>query len=325
MMVHIALYLAGAGLALFLAWIAVAIWVMRVHDRLLFQNGDLERADGWWRRFGFLTPAVYRNVVAVGYAQFSGNTQLALERAEVLAASSRHAASINMCINAFINAGRYKRALEVAAPWMAPAPHRLPPLWPLFQVNVAEAEYNLGRWLDALARLDHMRERCAALGIARAGEAQQRAWILAHLDRAAEARNAMSEVRLGDLPGIFHAEYQFTLAKVALAGRDLPLALQAVDAGLAVARRMSSKRNGLFLRARIHTARQDPVAALKDFEEGAGMTYRGQGGDGLLAWGDLLRSLGREDEARRAFALAVERDPESESAGQARDRLCATT
>jgi hypothetical protein len=60
---------------------------------------------------------------------------------------------------------------------------------------------------------------------------------------------------------------------------------------------------------------------LEDFEAGATAEYRGQGGDGLLAWGDLLHSLGRTAEALTAWRLAVERDPESESARLAATRL----
>ena len=80
-------------------------------------------------------------------------------------------------------------------------------------------------------------------------------------------------------------------------------------------------RNGLFLRARFRAATGEVDAALDDFEKAANMPYQAQGGDGLLAWGDLLRTLGREAEARRAFALVEERDPESESARHARERL----
>jgi hypothetical protein len=49
--------------------------------------------------------------------------------------------------------------------------------------------------------------------------------------------------------------------------------------------------------------------------------YRGQGGDGLLFWGDVLTRLERFAEARQAYALAVERDSQSESAQIAAGRL----
>ena len=49
--------------------------------------------------------------------------------------------------------------------------------------------------------------------------------------------------------------------------------------------------------------------------------YRYQGGEGLLLWGDALARLGRLDEARAAWALVGERDPESESAVTATARL----
>ena len=48
--------------------------------------------------------------------------------------------------------------------------------------------------------------------------------------------------------------------------------------------------------------------------------YRAQGGDGLLMWGDVLTRLGRADEAEQAYALAIERDGQSESARLAAGR-----
>jgi len=48
--------------------------------------------------------------------------------------------------------------------------------------------------------------------------------------------------------------------------------------------RETCRPNGLFLRARICTAAGHSVDALADYEVAASMTYRGQGGDGLLAW-----------------------------------------
>jgi tetratricopeptide (TPR) repeat protein len=157
--------------------------------------------------------------------------------------------------------------------------------------------------------------------IVRAGYGQQRAWILAHLGRVADARAAVQQVVPSGLPGIFQTEYHYTLSRVALAEGDLVMALVSVRAGLDRARRAASVRNGLYLRAGILAAQGETDAALADFEKAAAMPYRGQGGDGLLAWGDLLRTLGREAEAIRAFALAMERDPESESAREAERRL----
>src|SRR5207248_1912052 len=46
-----------------------------------------------------------------------------------------------------------------------------------------------------------------------------------------------------------------------------------------------------------------------------------RGGDGLLLWGDLLVRLERRGEAPEAYALAIARDGQSESARLAAERL----
>lgn len=53
----------------------------------------------------------------------------------------------------------------------------------------------------------------------------------------------------------------------------------------------------------------------------AAWSLRGQGGDGLLAWGDTLATLGRAEQAAAAWRLVIERDPESYAAALARERL----
>jgi hypothetical protein len=51
--------------------------------------------------------------------------------------------------------------------------------------------------------------------------------------------------------------------------------------------------------------------------------YQGQGGDGLLLWGDVLKELGEIQWARRAYGLTIARDGQSESARLAAARLIA--
>jgi tetratricopeptide (TPR) repeat protein len=311
----------GIACALLLGWTALSVWVHQVHNALIFEAGDWRGAERWLRWFGFMIPARLRRLSALTIAEYAGHTALALERAEQLLSAHDDLSSLNGGVNAFINAGQYGRALEVAARWTAPPSDPAPLAWALLQVNLAEAEYNLGRWDAALSRLDRVRASCNPRGLANAGERQQRAWILAHLGRPGEARAALSGIDTRDLPGIFHAEHQFTMARVALAAGEVEQAYRDVQRGLSLARRASSVRNGLFLRARILAVRGATDGALRDFEKAAALPFRTQGGDGLLAWGDLLRAQRREQEAQSAFALAVERDGESVSARHASERL----
>lgn len=224
-----------------------------------------------------------------------------------------------LVVNARITAGRYQSALETgASPLLGPDD----PWWPLLQVNLAEAEYNLGSWKAALERLDKLRARGPITEpISNAGEQLQRAWILTHLGEVDAARAAFEGAAEDALPFEYRAEYHYTHAVLCLAADKLDEALAAIERGVAKAQRVSSARNGLFLRARIRAARHEHELALADFEQAAAAEFRWQGGDGLLAWGDLLQQLGRTAEARSAWQLAVERDAESESAAVARQRL----
>jgi tetratricopeptide (TPR) repeat protein len=296
----------------------VVLW--RLQD-LIFRAGDWPGASRWLRRFAFAMRPWYRRTMELAIAEFAGRTAEALDGAEQLIADTDHPLALNQCVNVFINAGRYRRALELEALCPQPASRYERDMVVLLQVNLAEAEYNLGRWREAEARLEWLPRLDRDLRVSVPGAWQQRAWALAHAGRAADARAAVRRVESGRLPRIYLAEYQYTLAMVALAERDTAAALACVDAGLARARRAASIRNGVFLRARVLAARGDAEPALAEFERAASMPYRGQGGDGLLAWGDLLRTLGREPEALRAYALAGERDPESAAAREAGGRL----
>lgn len=234
----------------------------------------------------------------------------------------------NLALNARIHRGRYHDALRIARPTDRMLLHD--PSWrPFFidlghlvQVNLAEAEYNLGRWREALARLEALAPHLDEMQpLTRAGLAQQRAWILAHLGRHDEAAAALAVANRDDLPAAYHAEWHYTRGVLALLAGDPQAADGAFQAGLACAVRPSSERNGLFLRARARAALGDHDEAEALFGRAAEHAYRHQGGDGLLAWGDLRAQAGRLDDARRAWELACARDPESASAAVARERL----
>lgn len=226
--------------------------------------------------------------------------------------------TLNAAVDARVARGDYRGALElprVFAPRDADTASAL-----LVQINLAEAEYNLGRWTEAWDRLRGLDPLAAAFPIARAGLSQQRAWIAAHGGRADEALHHWWRAELEDLPPRYHAEHFFTGAVAQIAAGDLAAADRCARAGARVAVRASSRRNALAICGRVAVAMEQWAEAERLFRAAALYPYRGQGGDALLLWGDVLLRLGEPDEARRAYGLAIDRDPQSESAQLARTR-----
>jgi tetratricopeptide (TPR) repeat protein len=226
--------------------------------------------------------------------------------------------SLNAAVDVRIARGDYRGALELSRAFVAHGADTMSAL--LVEINLAEAEYNLGRWSEAWDRLRGLDPLAAAFPIARAGLSQQRAWIAAHTGRAGDALHHWHRVELCDLPRRYHAEHCFTGAVAQIAAGDLEAAQRCADAGARVAMRASSRRNALAIRGRVAAAMHEWPEAECLFRAAALHPYRGQGGDTLLFWGDVLSRLGRFEEARRAYALAIERDPQSESARLAQER-----
>ncbi|HEY6808621.1 MAG TPA: tetratricopeptide repeat protein [Myxococcales bacterium] len=226
--------------------------------------------------------------------------------------------TLNAAVDARVARGDYRGALELPrafAPRDADTASAL-----LVQINLAEAEYNLGRWTEAWDRLRGLDPLAAAFPIARAGLSQQRAWIAAHAGRADEALHHWYRAELADLPRRYHAEHFFTGAVARIAAGDLAAADRCARAGAHVAVRVSSRRNALAVCGRVAAAMEDWDQAERLLRAAALHPWRGQGGDALLLWGDVLFRLGRPDDARHAYGLAIDRDPQSESAQLARMR-----
>jgi tetratricopeptide (TPR) repeat protein len=187
----------------------------------------------------------------------------------------------------------------------------------LIQINLAEAEYNVGRWDEAEARLRPLDLACWLYPITRTGLRQQRAWIAAHRGRAVGALELCASADPRGLPRKYRAEYHFTRAVALLASGRVDDAEGALDRGAKLAQRISSKRNVLFLRARLAAARDEWDRAERLCSEAVRHRFRGQGGAGILLWAEALRRLGRQGEADAALRLVAERDPESEAAAAA--------
>jgi tetratricopeptide (TPR) repeat protein len=229
----------------------------------------------------------------------------------------------NTAIDVLISAGAYEAALGAEPPPSIPRNAREALSLVLIQINLAEADYNLGRWDTAEARLRPLDLACWLFPITRAGLLVQRAWIAAHRGRAAEALDLCASVTPRWLPLAYQAEYHFTRAAALLAAGRNDDAEVAVKDGERVARRQSSRRNALYLRARVAAADGDWDRAERLCREAAGHTYRGQGGAGLVLWAQALRKLGRHREAEETLRLVSQRDPESAAAGSAAELLVA--
>jgi len=227
---------------------------------------------------------------------------------------------LNGSVDGLIAAGRYQEALALPERFDVRG-SRDTASELLVQINLAEAEYNLGLWDDAWDRLRDLDPLAAAFPIARAGLAQQRAWIAAHTGKPDEALHWWQRADLDDLPRNYHAEHFFTGAVACLGAGRHDGARRCALAGAAAAIRPSSKRNALFIQGRVAAAMGEPARAESLCREAAAFPYRAQGGDGLLLWGDLLVRLERRGEAPEAYALAIARDGQSESARLAAERL----
>lgn len=231
--------------------------------------------------------------------------------------------SRNVAIDLLISAGAYSTALASEPPATMPTNARDALALTLIQVNLAEAEYNVGRWDGAEARLRPLDLACWYFPITRAGLLQQRAWIAAHRGRAAESLDLCAKVDPRGLPRRYRAEFHFTRAAALLAADRVDDAEAALDRGARLARRLSSKRNVLFLRARIAAARGDWDSAARSCREAVHHRFCGQGGAGIVLWAQALRQLGRQPDADNALRLVAQRDPESEAAVMAAQLLAA--
>jgi len=229
----------------------------------------------------------------------------------------------NTAVDVLVFAGRYGEALAVTGTWDDARWRDFavghPPIFVILRANLAEALYNLGRWDEALARLADL-DAAARTPLTAAILALQRAWILAHRGDGAAALRLVDGIDRVAFSAAWRAEAHYTRASALLALDRIAEAGVEAEAGLTAARRASSQRNGWFLLARVAARAGDLARACALFERGARHAYRRQGGDSLVLWGDVLSAQRRVADARTAWSLAIERDPESAAAAIARDR-----
>jgi tetratricopeptide (TPR) repeat protein len=297
-------------------------------DEAAYQSGDFRLARSCARWAGLISayPPPAQVALLAGMAQRElgapERSLSALMHRQKIEAMSPFSA--NLAVDLLISMGRYRDALRVASPVLERLRGHENALVAgvpvLVDINRAEAEYNLGLWAEAEARLERPEARCDGSPICHAGSRLQRAWILAHRGRGEEALALCDETNLDDLPGVYRAEPHYCRAAALLALGRLDAAESSIREGQSVAKRTSSERNGHFMLARVAARRERWSEAEALCRRGAEHRWRHQGGEGLLLWGDALARLGRDDEARAAWTLAGERDPESESARLASER-----
>jgi tetratricopeptide (TPR) repeat protein len=275
-------------------------------------------------------------VQAVLDARFDGDGRAAAVASEralaMLPKSFAPWAIFNCVIEAHVTGGRYAEALSLAKRWSDGARARGVELgpngWALVQINLAEAEYCAGDIDAAKQRMDHLfhcieHERApfdvhAVASIVRHGGMTQRAWIAALQGEAGEALRFIESVDAQLLPAEYRAEVHYTRAFALSRAGEHEAAERTARQGAALATRASSIRNGVFLLGTLACAREDFEAAVVHFELGASHSYRGQGGDALLAFSRALSRLGRADQAEATAHLVLERDPQSAAAASIR-------
>lgn len=319
-------------------FLALALAFLLLLPAILTTIANVAFRCGWWslsRRLGRLTAALVgrkrgRHVAfhfeAFGLREEGRIAEAATLAKERLLEPNIHPTGRNCAIDILISAGAYEAARGADLPCTERGSladrvtgatlGRL-----LIQINLAEADYNVGRWEAAQVRLGSLDEACSAYPITRAGLLQQRAWIAAHTDRAEEALELCARITPAWLPPIYRAEYHFTRAVALLAASRTVDAESALTDGERVIKRLSSRRNALFLRARVAAARGDWVKVEALCREGVHHAFRGQGGPGILLWSKALSELGRHAEADQALRLVNRRDPESESSRTAMELL----
>ncbi len=230
---------------------------------------------------------------------------------------------VNSALNALICAGAYTEAAQVWDRWAEDQRatsgneyYRL-----LIEINRVEALYCLGTWDSALAAIEAVAVTAEHPPILQAGWRAQRAWVLAHLNRPQDGLALLAEVTPEQLPPRYRAELHFARATCHLGVGAIAAAQGQARIGERLAVRPSSRKNAQFLLARIKAAGGELEAAEAHCRAAHAVRWRGQGGPGYLLWGEVLLQLGHRDAAERAWKLAVEHDPESESARTALERI----
>jgi tetratricopeptide (TPR) repeat protein len=217
---------------------------------------------------------------------------------------------------AFYVAGRYRQALELEMGHRpSDARHAsFSTSAALIELNRAAAEMSLGSWGAAEARLEGPLSDADSIPPVRTLRLLGLAGVLIHRGDGASAMAVLGGAARVDLPVLPRPVFDFTSAVVLMSLARWDHAEQAVRTGLGSALLRRHARDGLFLLSRIELGRDHLGEAERYAREAAAHPWRWQGGDGLLLWGDILSRIGRRDEAGKAWSLAVERDPESESA-----------
>ncbi|HVJ17640.1 MAG TPA: tetratricopeptide repeat protein [Polyangiaceae bacterium] len=304
-----------------LGWPGLAAWCARPLDYLWRRRAKAPRVVVWLTRsLWHLRPNVDTLFLHQACLEWAGDREAVQISERILGLWVQECFPpevLNKVVNTFITFGRYREALELTPPWNGGGDDR----HKVIQVNLVEAEYNLGLLSDARSRIDRLKQAPPEAQWLDAGLRLQEAWLLT-LEGQEEAGLALAQgVDPEHLPDRFRAEVHFARGFALIELERFEQARTEIRQGLARSLRPSSVRNGHFLLGCCEQKAGELDAAVKHFARGAAMPYTGQGGDALLAYGRTLEDLGRTEQARKIFDLLLQRDPQSHACAFARVRL----
>ena len=172
--------------------------------------------------------------------------------------------------------------------------------------DLVHAQISTARYADAEFNITKLQK--IATNKDRRDLKQMRARCLMNLDRPIEARDVLIELTSGD-EGQRDADAWVELGNVCFMIKDMNRTRQAWQRVVAIA---PERSEGWMLKALYQRRTNDSAGALKTVAKA--VERRGDNIDPLMLQGMLYQDLGRGEDAKNSFKLALQQDPKNEAA-----------